>query len=90
MDEIAVRSGELGPEQDYYSDLARMVADVSQDHAQLRTFIYEFARLKLRKELYPRFVEGAWSEIEEEMRGLEAAIGRIEADFAQNAPPLQF
>jgi hypothetical protein len=67
-----------------------MVAEVSQDHAQLRTFIYEFARVKLRKELYPRFVEGAWSEIEEQVRGLEAAIDRIESDFAQNAPSSQF
>lgn len=81
---------EVGPEQDHYSALARMVADVSQDHAQLRTFIYEFARVRLRKELYPRFVEGDWSEIEEQVRGLEAAIDRIEADFAQNAPALQF
>jgi hypothetical protein len=67
-----------------------MVAEVSQDHAQLRTFIYEFARVKLRKDLYPRFVEGAWSEIEEQVRGLEAAIDRIESDFAQGAPSLQF
>jgi hypothetical protein len=90
MDDVVSRSTEVETEQDHYSVLARMVADVSQDHAQLRTFIYEFARVKLRKELYPRFVEGAWSEIEEEMRGLEAAIGRIEADFAQNAPSLPF
>ena len=84
------RFTELGTEQDRYSILARMIAEVSRDHAHLRTFIYEFARVKLRKELYPLFVEGAWSEIEEQVRGLEAAIDRIEADFAQNAPSLQF
>ena len=67
-----------------------MVAEVSQDHAHLRSFIYEFARIKLRKELYPRFLEGAWSEIEDQMRGLENAIDEIEAEFAQSAPVLPF
>ena len=90
LDHVAVDSTESGTEQDRYSILARMIAEVSRDHAHLRTFIYEFARVKLRKELYPLFVEGAWSEIEEQVRGLEAAIDRIEADFAQNAPSLQF
>ena len=90
MDQVAVDSTEPGTEQDRYSILARMIAEVSRDHAHLRTFIYEFARVKLRKELYPLFVEGAWSEIEEQVRGLEAAIDRIEADFAQNATSLQF
>jgi len=90
LDHVAVDSTESGTEQDRYSILARMIAEVSRDPAHLRTFIYEFARVKLRKELYPLFVEGAWSEIEEQVRGLEAAIDRIEADFAQNAPCLQF
>ena len=90
LDHVAVDSTESGTEQDRYSILARMIAEVSRDHAHLRTFIYEFARVKLRKELYPLFVEGAWSEIEEQVRGLEAAIDRIEAEFAQNAPCLQF
>jgi hypothetical protein len=75
-------------EQDHYSALVQMVAELSRDHYQLRTFIYEFARVKLRRELYPRFVEGAWSEIEGQMLGLEAAIDRIEADFAKNGPSL--
>jgi len=87
MDTADARSNAGGTAQDHYSALVRMVAEVSQDHAQLRTFIYEFARVKLRKDLYPRFVEGAWSEIEEEMRGLETAIERIELDFAQSALP---
>ncbi len=90
LDHVAVDSTESGTEQDRYSILTRMIAEVSRDHAHLRTFIYEFARVKLRKELYPLFVEGAWSEIEEQVRGLEAAIDRIEAEFAQNAPCLQF
>jgi hypothetical protein len=85
-----VPAAESVSEQDHYSALARMVADLSQDHAQLRTFIYEFVRVKLRKQLYPRFVEGDWAEIEQQVLGLEAAIDRIEADFLQNAPALQF
>ena len=90
IDQVTADSTEAGTGRDHYSILAQMVAEVSQDHAQLRTFIYEFARVKLRKDLYPLFVEGAWSEIEEHVRGLEAAIDRIEADFAQNAPSLRY
>jgi hypothetical protein len=84
-----LRPGDNGSKEDHYEDLARMVAELSRDHAQLRAFIYEFARIRLRKDLYPRFVEGAWFEIEERMRGLEGAIDRIEADFTQNALPGQ-
>jgi len=85
-----MRAKEVGTKQDHYSLLAQMVKRVSQDHAQLRMFIYEFARVKLRKDLYRQFVEGAWSEVEEQVRGLEAAIDRIESDFTQNAPLLEF
>jgi hypothetical protein len=88
MDKVALRSMDAGATQDYYSVLARTIAEVSQDHAQFRWFIYEFARVKLRKELYRHFVEGRWSEIEEQVRGLEAAIDQIESDFAQNVPLL--
>lgn len=90
MDKIAIRSTEVLPGGDHYSTLVQLVADVSQDHAHLRTFIYEYARVKLRKELFPLFVEGAWPEIEEQMRGLEAAIDQIETDCAANAPALPF
>jgi hypothetical protein len=90
IEKIAAPATEAGPEQDHYSALARMVADVSRDQANLRTFIYEFARIKLRKELYPHFVDGDWSAVEKQLRGLEAAIDRIEANFAQDAPALQF
>ncbi len=81
---------EAGTEQDHYSGLAQMLSEVSQDHAQLRTFIYEFARVTLRKKLYPKFLDGAWSEVNEEVRALEAAIDQIEADFAKSAPRLRF
>ena len=74
------------PQQHHYSVLEQMVAEVSQDHAHLRTFIYEYARTKLRKELYPQFLDGAWSEIEEQMRGLEDAIDRLETEYERTTP----
>ena len=74
-------------EQDRYAALARIVADVSQDHTRLRSLIYEFARVKLRKELFASFVDGAWDEINEQMHGLENAIDRIEASFDPPALP---
>ena len=67
-----------------------MVGEVSQDHAQLRMFVYQYVRIKLRKELYPLFLDGGWAEIEQQTRALEAAIDRIEKDFAQQAAPLQY
>src|SRR5271170_1150281 len=85
-DQLASNEAQAG--QDHYSALARMVAEVSQDHSQLRTFIYEYARVTLRKELYPKFLDGAWSEVNQQVRELEAAIDKIEADFHGNAPRL--
>ena len=83
-------ASEAGTEQDHYSALVRMLSEVSQDHAQLRTFIYEFARVTLRKKLYSKFLDGAWSEVNEQVRALEAAIDQIEADFQNSAPRLRF
>ena len=88
--ESDLRPADYGSEEEHYVDLGRMVTELSRDHGQLRAFIYEFARVRLRKDLYPRFVEGAWFEIEEQMGRLERAIDRIEANFAQNALPGQF
>jgi hypothetical protein len=91
MDEIALRSLAGETKQDHYhSVLARMVAAVSEDHTQLRTLIYEFARRKLRKDLFRQFEDGDWSEIERQVSTLEAAIDRIETDFSHNVPRLSF
>jgi hypothetical protein len=89
-DPVASRSAALATEQDHYAALARMVAEVSQDHAQLRMFVYEYVRVKLRKKLYPLFLDGGWAEIEQQARALEAAIDRIERDFAQHTAPSQY
>jgi hypothetical protein len=91
MDEIVLRSMAGETKQDHYhSVLARMVAAVSEDHTQLRTLIYEFARRKLRKDLFRQFEDGDWSEIERQVSTLEAAIDRIEADFSHTVPRLSF
>ena len=84
-EEIAIHSPNVGMKQDHYSSLARLVVEVSRDRARLRTFVYEFARVKLRKDLYRQFVEGRWSEIAEQVGELEDAIDQIEAYCAQNA-----
>ena len=36
MDKFALRSMDAGPTQDYYSVLARVMAEVSRDHAHFR------------------------------------------------------
>jgi hypothetical protein len=89
-DPVASRSAAIATEQDHYAALARLVGEVSQDHAQLRMFVYEYVRIKLRKELYPLFLDGGLAEIEQQTRALEAAIDRIENDFAHHAAPLHY
>ena len=90
MEKTVPRLTEDGTKQDHYSVLARIVSAVSQDHAQLRTLIYEFARTKLRRDLYRQFEAGNWAEIETQVLALEAAIDQVELDFVQIAAPLPF
>jgi hypothetical protein len=92
MEKIVLRLAEIGTRQDPYSVLSQVVAAVSRDQAQLRMLIYEFARTKLRQDLYPQFVAGDWSEIEKSTLALEAAIAQVEVDFANvDAPtPIPF
>jgi hypothetical protein len=88
MEKIVLRFTGNGTEQDLYTILDQVVASVSQDQGRLRTLVYDFARTKLRQELYPQFVAGDWSAIETSMLALEAAIEQVEADRALNAPSL--
>jgi hypothetical protein len=90
MEKTVLRLTEDGTKQDHYSVLARIVSAVSQDHAQLRMLIYEFARTKLRRDLYRQFEAGDWAEIETQILALEAAIDQVESDFVQVAAPLPF
>lgn len=90
MEEIVLQSMQRGTKQDHYhSVLTRMVTAVSQDHNQLRTLIYEFARRKLRKDLFRQFEDGDWSEIERQISTLEAAINQVETGFTGIAPPAE-
>lgn len=92
MEKIVLRFTEISTRQDPYSVLSQVVAAVSRDQAQLRMLIYEFARTKLRQDLYPQFVAGDWTAIEKSALALEAAIAQVEADFANvDAPtPIPF
>jgi hypothetical protein len=92
MEKIVLRLAEISTRQDPYTVLSQVVASVSQDHAQLRMLIYEFARTKLRQDLYPQFQAGDLSGVQENLDALEAAIDRVEANFAHvDAPaPLPF
>ena len=89
MDELALHPPKDGSKEEHYrSVLSKMVAAVSEDHTQLRTLIYEYARRKLRKDLFRQFEDGDWEEIEHQVSTLENAIGLIEADFSHEIPSL--
>ncbi len=93
MDEIVARTGpnSLSKQDHYHSVLARMVSAASQDHGQLRSLIYEFARRKLRKDLVRQFEDGDWPEIEQQVSTLEAAIEQLETGFSHgDVPRLSF
>jgi hypothetical protein len=85
MEKIVLRFTGNGTKQDLYTILDQVIASASQDQARLRTLVYDFARTKLRQELYPQFVAGDWSAIEKSVLALEAAIDQVEADRALNA-----
>jgi hypothetical protein len=85
MGKIVWRAAEAGARPDHYAVVAEMVAAVSQDHAQLRQLIYEFARTNLRKDLYRQYEQLGWTGIAAQVLALEAAIDQVEADLASNA-----
>ena len=89
LGEIAIGSSatSLGEQDHYHSVLARMVSSVTQDHGQLRSLVYEFARRKLRKDLVRQFEDGDWSEIERQVSTLEEAISELETDFSHGDVP---
>ena len=87
MDTIARRPDQAANEQDYYSVLAGVLVSASQDHAQLRALIFDLARIKLRKDLMARFQEVGASRMRQQLEALDAAIERIDADFAFLSPP---
>jgi hypothetical protein len=82
MDDVAVPSAVANVDRDHYALIAQMVAIVSEDRGQLRQMVYELARRKLRRDLYPQFEEGDWTGIRAQMDLLEAAIHQVEFDCA--------
>jgi hypothetical protein len=79
-----LRPPEIEAIDDYYTVLARMVEAVNEDNFLLRAMIYELARVKLRKEICQNFREVGWSGIYDQLRALDAAIDRFEADSTDN------
>jgi hypothetical protein len=67
--------------EDYYRFLVRTITTVGQDPAQLRMVVYQFARSKLRKELFAK-KDLRWAEMKQQMAALEKAIEQIESDVA--------
>jgi hypothetical protein len=89
-DKITLGSTAVGSKRDHYLDLARLVGSVSQNQAQQRALVYEFARIKLRRELYRQFEEGDWTGIQQQVLALEVAISQVEEEFSagQLPPPV--
>ena len=79
-----LRPPEIEAIDDYYTVLARMVEAVAEDDFLLRAMIYELARVKLRKEICQNFKEVGWSGIYDQLRALDAAIDRFEANSTDN------
>ncbi len=77
MEHVAFHSVKGGSQPDLHSVLAQMIAVVSQDHAQVRMLIYEFARTKLRRDLYRQFEEGNWTELKERLLELKLPSRRL-------------
>ena len=96
MDQVAIRSAKEPIDEDHYSILSEMIATVSEDHTQLRMLVYEFARRKSRRSIYRQFEDGDWADIQEQLRALETAIGKVEFDCAHKSltfapePPLTY
>ena len=82
MDDVAFPFAVAHVDRDHYALIAQLVAVVSEDRAQLRRMVYELARRKLRRDLYPQFEEGDWTGIRAQMELLEAAINQVEFDCA--------
>jgi hypothetical protein len=96
MDDVTIPSAVQSVDPDHHALIAKMVAIVSEDRTQLRQMVYELARRKLRRDLYPQFEEGDWAGIRAQMELLQAAIHQVEDDCAGNSlkfapePPLAF
>ena len=55
MNELPAPLSNLGEGDEPYAGLVRLLGAVTEDHAQLRMLVYEFARQKLRRNLNRQF-----------------------------------
>src|SRR5712691_6090133 len=71
------------PAVDFSSVLARTIASIREDPAQLRNAIYELARVKLQKEAWAKTPSLNILETRRLMLALETAIERVETLYSQ-------
>src|SRR5713101_6241005 len=65
---------------DYHSVLSTVIALVTKDPAQMRSLVYELARVTLRREAWNRFPPLQGAELKAQMSTLEQAISRVELE----------
>lgn len=66
-------------ELDFSLVLARVIGSIENDPAQLRSAVYELARIKLEREAWRRDPPMSVSEIHRLMVALDAAVDRVES-----------
>src|SRR5262249_33450159 len=69
---------------DYYSVLTNVIALVMKDPAQMRSLVYELARVTLKREAWNRFPPLQGAELKAQLSTLEQAIARVELDAQAN------
>ena len=75
---------------DYYSLLERKIKETESDPARIRQIVYEAARLALKRQVHLLQPPMAIPETKRQLRDLEEAIARFEADTAIRDDPHEF
>src|SRR5439155_12841061 len=65
---------------DYYSVLSTVISLVTKDPAQMRSLVYELARVTLKREAWNKFPPLQGAELKAQMSTLEQAISRVELE----------
>jgi hypothetical protein len=78
--DVPATSAEL----DFSLVLARVIGSIENDPAQLRSAVYELARIKLEREAWQRHPPMNVREIRHLMLALDSAIGRVESVSSQH------
>ena len=72
-------------EANYHTALMRVIQATTKDPAQLRSLVYELARIKLRRETWLQDLPLSQAEAKEHLRALESAIADIESVTPEDA-----